>query len=661
MGKGYKYFESADSYEKAQQAQSDELDKAALKRVLDRRYKQKEKDVKELENKVSAAEQQWRSATGSPDYTAKRDAYENLRKEYNDSVSALRMWKDNQQKAVDHLDVNWNGELYPSEGAASGGTSSGGTSSEGTSSEGTSSEGTSSEGASSEGTSSEGTSSEGKETEDKRPQLAKNIEEGGNAFVRNFNVSDSFRRDVGAAIRHKPMGNLADIKSAEAKAQSDNLQNDAAHRQMEAQQAQQKADRNKYTEAGKEASVKNDQMNQAKLHGKEGLTGSAAAAERTYEAADPRAIDTQQDELRQTAAQQRTEMDTAQQAATQADSESKQWAIGSRDHDTDLDKSGKLSRGSGYGYDSEHIDETKQEEPKPEPEEPKPEPEEPKPEEPAGNPQPKGDPQHVINWLLGSSKGQDIKPQKGTDGDNALAQWVVDTYGVSPVTKWKYNETQPDPKYWEQMWLDDGDVPGDKKGAIQALRQGRAGEGNDAATNYTGSDDPNMNHEMQVQSNPPSDARVKNIRDVLSDAKMKFIKEDWDRDGKIAPENFRFLLARIGKFNHNGRDYDAFNADDWTDDTDQSVLQAYADNIRNYLYTYKPEAKIADASIDTEEEHIGPMAQDIEKVNPACVKETPEGIKTVDTARLAMMNAGAIGDLARQMQELTDKLKMLGL
>ena len=154
MGKGYKYFESADSYEKAQQAQSDELDKAALKRVLDRRYKQKEKDVKELENKVSAAEQQWRSATGSPDYTAKRDAYENLRKEYNDSVSALRMWKDNQQKAVDHLDVNWNGELYPSEGAASGGTSSGGTSSEGTSSGGTSSGGTSSEGTSSEGTSS---------------------------------------------------------------------------------------------------------------------------------------------------------------------------------------------------------------------------------------------------------------------------------------------------------------------------------------------------------------------------------------------------------------------------------------------------------------------------------------------------------------------------
>ena len=55
------------------------------------------------------------------------------------------------------------------------------------------------------------------------------------------------------------------------------------------------------------------------------------------------------------------------------------------------------------------------------------------------------------------------------------------------------------------------------------------------------------------------------------------------------------------------------------------------------------------------------MAQDIEMVNPACIKETPEGVKTVDTARLAMMNAGAIGDLARQMQDLVDKLKAIGV
>ena len=55
------------------------------------------------------------------------------------------------------------------------------------------------------------------------------------------------------------------------------------------------------------------------------------------------------------------------------------------------------------------------------------------------------------------------------------------------------------------------------------------------------------------------------------------------------------------------------------------------------------------------------MAQDIEQVNPACVKETPEGVKTVDTARLAMMNAGAIGDLARELRELSKRLEALGV
>ena len=90
------------------------------------------------------------------------------------------------------------------------------------------------------------------------------------------------------------------------------------------------------------------------------------------------------------------------------------------------------------------------------------------------------------------------------------------------------------------------------------------------------------------------------------------------------------------------------------DDTDDTVLNGYADYIKNYLYTYIPEAQEIDESIDPNQEHIGPMAQDIEKVNPACIVETPEGVKTVDTGRLAMMNAGAIGDLARQLRELKE-------
>lgn len=81
----------------------------------------------------------------------------------------------------------------------------------------------------------------------------------------------------------------------------------------------------------------------------------------------------------------------------------------------------------------------------------------------------------------------------------------------------------------------------------------------------------------------------------------------------------------------------------------------------SYVYNYKPEAVNVDPRIDPNEEHIGPMAQDIEQVNPACVKETSDGVKTVDTARLAMMNAGAIGDLARQLDELNRKFQTLGL
>ena len=142
---------------------------------------------------------------------------------------------------------------------------------------------------------------------------------------------------------------------------------------------------------------------------------------------------------------------------------------------------------------------------------------------------------------------------------------------------------------------------------------------------------------------------------IISDERMKFIKTCFDMGLGISPEDFEWLAKKQGgKFNFNDREYDFFNDDDWTDDTDDSVLNGYANHIKNYLYTYIPEAQEIDESIDPNQEHIGPMAQDIEKVNPACIVETPEGVKTVDTGRLAMMNAGAIGDLARQLRELKE-------
>ena len=50
------------------------------------------------------------------------------------------------------------------------------------------------------------------------------------------------------------------------------------------------------------------------------------------------------------------------------------------------------------------------------------------------------------------------------------------------------------------------------------------------------------------------------------------------------------------------------------------------------------------------------MAQDIEKVNPACIKELEDGTKVVDTSRLALMNAGVIADLSRRMDEIEEAL-----
>lgn len=97
------------------------------------------------------------------------------------------------------------------------------------------------------------------------------------------------------------------------------------------------------------------------------------------------------------------------------------------------------------------------------------------------------------------------------------------------------------------------------------------------------------------------------------------------------------------------------------EDSDDSVLSAYAKYLKNYQYTYKPEATQIDSRIDPEEDQIGIMAQDLEKVNPACVKETEDGVKVVDTAKLALMNAGAIADIARRLISIDKELHHAGV
>jgi hypothetical protein len=165
----------------------------------------------------------------------------------------------------------------------------------------------------------------------------------------------------------------------------------------------------------------------------------------------------------------------------------------------------------------------------------------------------------------------------------------------------------------------------------------------------------------------PSDSRAKNIKPhaghivrALRDDSYILSDDDYKRFGEADPmeiakaildhgrpysaEELEFLHSAAKKLSGDDYTYDIKNVGIWSPKT----LDGYAKYIKNSVYNYKPEAQEIDPSIDPSVEHIGPMAQEIEKVNPAAIIETEEGVKTVDTGRLSLMNAGAIGDLARQ-------------
>jgi len=117
-----------------------------------------------------------------------------------------------------------------------------------------------------------------------------------------------------------------------------------------------------------------------------------------------------------------------------------------------------------------------------------------------------------------------------------------------------------------------------------------------------------------------------------------------------APFNAREaeLLSRVAGNMDEDTNFEK-DGDLWRDD----ILDQYAKYVHNYEYTYNNEAKKIDPNTDTKKHHIGPMAQDLEKVNPATVNQDKSGYKTVDTGRLALMNAGAIAELARKVERLS--------
>lgn len=401
------------------------------------------------------------------------------------------------------------------------------------------------------------------------------------------------------AIMQQQRGpNVLDASANANKALAQDYRNASANRQMEAQASQQIANQNPYTEAGKQASVQNDAQNRQNVQ-KAGVLGAGAALARTTTAPDVASEKAREDQQRGMAAMQREKADEMQGMGTGAEGDSRTLATASQDYNRQMFEAGSLANG-GYGSDF-----------------------------------------NIFNREKEKSEGKEQQPKEQEQAQEQETQ-TPGTPAQQPTQQQQTGAKQVD----------------NNNAAIAGASVGDWIIRNDGTKVTLTQEDIDWAKEHNVSS----DERIKFIKDVASkgdDARMAWIKEDWEKNGMPDEGDFYWLLQKLGKFKCGEgeceRERDIFNDDDW-DDVDDSVLKGYAEHIKNYVYNYKPEAQNVDPTIDPNQEHIGPMAQDIEQVNPACVNETPEGVKTVDTARLAMMNAGAIADLAREVQEIKQML-----
>lgn len=141
---------------------------------------------------------------------------------------------------------------------------------------------------------------------------------------------------------------------------------------------------------------------------------------------------------------------------------------------------------------------------------------------------------------------------------------------------------------------------------------------------------------------------------VISDVNQKIIRDIANKNEPLTDSDVVIAMHIMGPLERDNATMNPFdsNDDDWTSD----MIDDYAEHLRNYLYTYKESATDIDPSIDPNEMHKGPMAQDIEKVAPDCVKETSDGTKVVDGNRLALVNAGAIGELSRRILAIEERM-----
>ena len=85
-------------------------------------------------------------------------------------------------------------------------------------------------------------------------------------------------------------------------------------------------------------------------------------------------------------------------------------------------------------------------------------------------------------------------------------------------------------------------------------------------------------------------------------------------------------------------------------------ISKLAEDIGAYLYEYKPEAQEAYPNETNDKMNVGPMAQELEKnpVTAASVETDENGIKHVNTDRLALSEMAIIADLARRLADLEE-------
>jgi len=141
------------------------------------------------------------------------------------------------------------------------------------------------------------------------------------------------------------------------------------------------------------------------------------------------------------------------------------------------------------------------------------------------------------------------------------------------------------------------------------------------------------------------------------------IKEKLEGDGTLSDEDLKTLISSAGLPDGIPVDWDRccervnLNTGETWIDIDEQVLEQLASHVYNHMYRYNEEATQVDPTIDTSETQVGATAQEIEKVNPAAVTEDPAtGAKVVDTQKLVMTLAGAMGEMARKVKRLKDQV-----